>query len=227
MKIPKNEHHSDLKILKDKERMDLKILIGTPIHQIKDYCMERWLQNVSKLQNVSPAHLLLVDNSPDLSYVEKVKGYCKKFGITDFEIVHIDVHQENGIDERIGRSREVIRQYILKNDYDVWFSWESDQIIPTDTLNILIKVMRAGNYSMIHPNAWSRENPSEPEANFGVCLINRDVLEKYGFLLVYPDMPDCWHGGEVWFKKQVIKGGGSFIEIYGIITPILHLNSPT
>ena len=77
---------------------------------------------------------------------------------------------------------------------------------------------------MIHPNAWSRENPSEPEANFGVCLINRQSLEKFGFLLEYPNMPNCWYGNEVWFKKQVIKGGGSYIEIYGIIKPILHLN---
>lgn len=186
--------------------------------------MERWLANATELTQVTPAHLLLVDNSPDLSYMEKVREYCRKYGIKDYEIVHIDVHQPNGVDERIGRSREVIRQYLLAKNFDAWFSWESDQIIPANTLATLAKIMEAGNYSMIHPNAWSRENPSEPEANFGVCLINRDALKKYGFLLEYPNMPNCWHNGEVWFKKQVIKGGGSYIEIYGIIKPILHLN---
>lgn len=214
-----------MKIVKTEERRDLKVLIGTPIHQIKDYCMERWLENVSKLQKVTPAHLLLVDNSPGFEYLEKVKGYCKKYGIKDFEIVHIDVHQENGIDERIGRSREVIRQYLLANDFDAWFSWESDQIIPPNTLTVLKRIMLAGNYLMINPNAWSRENPNEPEADFGSCLIDKKALEKYGFLLDYPDMRNCWHGGELWFKKQVIKGGGSYIEIYGIIKPILHLSN--
>lgn len=187
--------------------------------------MERWLENVSKLIKVTPASLLLVDNSPDMTYMEKVKGYCKKLGLQNFEIIHINVHQPNGRDERIGRAREVIRQYILKNNFDAWFSWESDQLISADALLILSKIMQAGNYSMIHPNAWSRENPSEPEANFGVCLISRQVLDKYGFLLDYPDMPNCWYGAEAWFKKQVIKGGGSYIEIYGVIKPILHLNN--
>lgn len=180
---------------------------------------------MAELQKETPAHLLLVDNSPDLSYVEKVKEYCKKFGIGDYEITHINVHQPNGADERIGRSREVIRQHLLANGYDAWFSWDSDQIIPTNTLDTLMKIMEAGNYSMIHPNAWSRENPNDPEANFGVCLISRNSLEKYGFSLEYPDMPRSWNEGESWFKKQVIKGGGSYIEIYGIIKPIIHLNN--
>ena len=50
----------------------MKILIGTPIHECKDYCMERWLKNVSKMEY--PADLLLVDNSPGLTYVEQVKN---------------------------------------------------------------------------------------------------------------------------------------------------------
>lgn len=203
----------------------MKVLLGTPIHESKDYCMERWLKNVAELTKLTPTHLLLVDNSPGLDYMETVKGYCKKYSIKNFKIVHIDINKECNRDEKIGRSREGIRQHLLANGYDAWFSWESDQIIPTNTLVTLAKIMEAGNYSMIHPNAWSRENPNEPEANFGVCLISRDALEKYGFLLEYPNMRDCWHGGEVWFKKQVIKGGGSYIEIYGIIKPILHLNN--
>jgi len=55
----------------------MKILIGAPIHECKDYCMERWLKNVSKMEY--PADLLLVDNSPGLTYVEQVKDYCKKY----------------------------------------------------------------------------------------------------------------------------------------------------
>lgn len=202
----------------------MKVLIGTPIHESKHYCVQQWLTNVAQLLAVSPAKLLLVDNSPDLSYVDMLKDLCKKHAISDYEIIHIDVHQENGRDERIGRSREVIRQYVLDHGYDAWFSWESDQIIPPDTLKILSNIMEAGKYSMIHPNTWSRENPSEPEANFGACLISKKELKKYGFLLEYPNMPNCWYGGETWFKKQVINGGGSYIEIYGTIKPILHLS---
>ncbi len=201
----------------------MKVLIGTPIHEIKHYSIERWLKNVAELVAQTPAKLFLVDNSPDLSYMEKVKKLCSKYGISDYEIVHIDVWQLNGMYERIGRSREVIRQYLLDNGYDAWFSWESDQIIPPNTLQILSKIMGSGKYSMVHPNAWSRENPNTPEANFGVCLISRNSLEKFGFLV---DLNiRSWYAGEAWFKKRVIADGGSYIEIYGIIKPIIHLSN--
>lgn len=205
----------------------MKILIGTPIHEIKDYSMERWLKNVASLRQVTPADFLMVDNSPDLSYVEKVKGYCKKLNITDYKIEHIDVWQPNGADERIGRSREVIRQEILKNNYDAWFSWESDQIIPNNTLEVLANIMKAGDYKMVNPNSSENEIKSELNANFGCCLIHRWGLEKHSFLLEdNPSMHNTWHAGEVWFKKQVLKDGGSYIEIYGVINPIYHLSDP-
>ena len=202
----------------------MKILIGTPIHIVKDYAMERWLENVAKLQMEYPADLLLVDNSPGLDYMEKVKGYCKKYGIKNYKIEHLVIGEQQGRDEKIARSREIIRQEILAKDYDAWFSWESDQIIPPDTLGKLVKIMEAGNYTMIHPNSWEREIPAEPDVNFGVCLIKRWPLEKYTFLLDTPALRNSWYGGEAWFKKQVLQGGGSYIEVYGLIKPIYHLN---
>lgn len=202
----------------------LKILIGTPIHHIKDYAMERWLQNVAKLQAESPTDLLLVDNSPNLDYIEKVKNYCQKYGITNYRIEHLDIGDLQGRDEKIARSREIIRQYILAHDYDVWFSWESDQIIPPDTLGKLVKIMEAGHYTMIHPNSWERVFPFEPAVNFGVCLIRRAPLEKHTFLLDTPALRNSWYGGEEWFKKQVLADGGSYVEIYGVIKPIYHLD---
>jgi len=201
----------------------MKILIGTPIHQCKDYCMERWLENVAKLQKESPADLLMVDNSPGLDYVETVRGYCAKYGITNYKIEHLELPPEQRADERIGRSREAIRQEVLAKDYDAWFTWECDQIIPTNTLDELASIMEAGDYMMIYPNAWSRGITAEPDANFGIALIKRECLEKYGFLLEYPDMRPCWHDGDVWFKKQVLAGGGNCLDVFGIINPIYHL----
>ncbi|MBI2049652.1 hypothetical protein HYT32_01980 [Candidatus Roizmanbacteria bacterium] len=202
----------------------MKILIGTPVNEVKDYCMERWVANVSKLRKEYPADFLMVDNSPGLDYVKKLEEYCKNYGIKSYKIKHLEIGMHQPSAEKIGRSREIIRQEILASDYDAWFSWECDQIIPTYTLGTLVKIMKAGSYMMIHPNSWAREIPTEPNASFGCALINRKALEKYGFLLECPNMPDCWHGGENWFKKQVLKGGGSYIEVYGVINPIYHLN---
>ncbi|KKS83712.1 MAG: hypothetical protein UV59_C0033G0010 [Candidatus Gottesmanbacteria bacterium GW2011_GWA1_43_11] len=205
----------------------MKILIGTPIHAKKNYAMERWLANVAKLQKKFPADLLLVDNTPGMEYVEKVKGYLAKNGITNYKIEHLELHPWTEPDERISRSREIIRQHVLNHSYDAWFSWESDQIIPPNTLGILARIMAAGNYMLIHPSSWSREVPAVPDVSFGVCLINRAPLEKFGFLLEFglePGMRKAWNNSDVWFKKQVLKAGGSYIEVYGLIKPIYHLD---
>ena len=214
-----------VRLICSKQRPDrtMKILIGTPINIRKDYAMEQWLENVSKLEY--PADLILVDSSPGLDYIEKVKGYCTKYGINNYKIKHIEISQFQPWAEKAGRSWEIIRQEVLASDYDAWFSWECDRTIPIDALDKLVTIMKAGNYMMLHPNSWKREIPTQPAADFGCSLIKRECLEKYGFLLEGPDMPDCWARSEDWFKKRVLKDGGNYIELYGIIDPICHLNN--
>ncbi|MBI4033190.1 MAG: hypothetical protein HY377_01620 [Candidatus Blackburnbacteria bacterium] len=197
----------------------MNVLIGTPIHEAKDYSIERWLQNVSKQEH--PADLFLVDNSPGTGYVEKVGMYCAKHGIRNYKIEHLELPPEQEKHERIARSREIIRQYILDHDYDAWFAWECDQIIPTNTLDKLIGIMKSGSYLMVNPNKWAREDPSIPNTDFGCSLIKREALKKYGFIL---HEPGSWETGEAWFKRRVLKGGGSYIDVYGVIDPIYHLN---
>lgn len=215
------EGYIHLTCYKSKAERTMKILIGTPVHEVKDYCMERWLENVSRLEY--PTDFLIVDNSPGFDYREKIKNYCAKNGITNYQIKHLDINQNQPPAERIGRSREIIRQEILSHDYDAWFSWECDQIIPTDALDQLVNTMKEGDFMMVSHNSWVREIPTEPNASFGCALMRRDSLEKYGFLLEGPDAPDCWASGETWFKKRILKGGDNYIEVYGMIDPILHL----
>ena len=203
----------------------MRILIGTPIHQKKDYSMERWLENVS--QSEYPADFLMVDNSPGIDYIEKVKGYLKNYGVTKFRIIHLELPPEQDRDERVARSREVIRHEILSKGYDAWFSWECDQIIPTDGLGELVRLMSAGDFMMVNHNSWAREISNVPNYDWGVALIKKEALEKYSFLLKFgtdPDMPDTWEPGEKWFKKRVLRGGDGFIEVDGVIKPIYHLN---
>src|SRR3989344_1096234 len=116
----------------------MKILIGTPINEVKDYAMERWLKNVAKLQLEYPADFIMVDNSPTEEYMETVKGYCEKYGIKNYKIKHLKIGEFQPPDEKIGRSREIIRQELLSGDYEAWFTWECDQIIPIDTLSKLV-----------------------------------------------------------------------------------------
>src|SRR3989344_4962092 len=202
----------------------MKILIGTPIHECKDYAMERWLENVSKLEY--PADFMMVDNSPGLEYVEKVKGYCTKYGIKNYKIEHLEINQAQGVFERVAHSRGVVIQEILSHDYDAWFTWECDQLIPTNALGKLIELMKMGNFMIVNPNSWNREIPGQPNTEFGLSLINRKCLEKYGFLLgvgAEPDMPNRGDN-DTWFKKRILKDGGNYIDIFGVIDPVYYLN---
>lgn len=196
----------------------MKVLIGTPIHESKDYSIERWLENVSRQQH--PADVLLVDNSPGSQYMEKVGAYCAKHGITNYKIIHLELPAQQGKYERIARAREVIRQYLLDHEYDAWFTWECDQIIPTNTLDKLIEIMKSGNYLMVNPNKWAREDPSIPNTDFGCCLIKREALQTYDFL----NPPGNWETSEARFKTHVLQSGGSYMDMYGVIDPIYHLN---
>lgn len=205
----------------------MKILIGTPVHECKDYCMERWLANVSKLEY--PADLLMVDNSPGTDYMERVRAYCVKCGIKNYTIEHLEIGEKLGIDMRIEASQEIIRQYILSYDYDAWFSWECDQIIPTNALDKLIKIMKMGNFNMVVHNSWARWDTTIVNANMGVTLIRRECLEKNWFLpkkngKISLDLSDGYDVNEAMFKKRVLRSEDKYIEVYGVIKPIYHLN---
>lgn len=211
----------------------MRILIGTPIHEAKDYSVERWLKNVEELRLVTPTDLIMIDNSPNLSYIETVKNYCKKLNIKNYEIRHLDIPQgesvnkniDEQIHERVANSQEIIRKHALSNDYDVWFSWECDQIIPPDSLNTLIEIMKTGNFMMVNHNCWDKNVQDGLCFDWGVTLVSRAYLEKYGFLLEFgkdPE-PDNWYNAQVWYRKRLIHDNSPFIDLCGVISPILHL----
>lgn len=205
----------------------MRILIGTPIHQVKDYAMERWMENVAKLQLEYPADLLLMDNSSGLDYVEKVKGYCAKYRIRNYEIEHLELDQNKlSSDMRINVAQEVIRRKILSSDYDAWFSWECDQIIPANTLGELIRLMKMVNCTMALHNCWARWNSDVLMTDMGCTLIKKECLEESSFL---PELDGNISLNESdrfksVFKDRVLKSGGSIIEAFGVINPIYHLN---
>lgn len=195
----------------------MKILIGTPIHQMKDYAMQRWLENVSKLQLEYPADLLLVDNSPGTGYMEKVRDYCKKCGVKNYKIIHIEFNQEISVGEkyqRIDRAQEAIRQEFLVHDYDAWFSWESDVIIPVDALDKLIQLMQAGDFIIVAHNCWMRGVPDCFDIDMGCTLIKGSALKRHRCHCI---------GEDICFEERVYRSGGNYAYIWGVISPIYHL----
>lgn len=209
----------------------MKIIIGSPINEVKDYGMERWLKNVSELQY--PADLLMVDNTQGPDYAEKVKGYCKKYGLRNYKIKHVEIDQNLDASTRrslgIEVSQETIRQEVLSYNYDAWFSWECDQIIPRDALDKLIAVMHRENSMMVIHNSWARTDSTEFNPDMGVTLIKKEALYKGWFLpirngVISQKLSDMYDVNHVMFKRRVLENGGNYIEAYGIVDPIYHLD---
>jgi predicted SAM-dependent methyltransferase len=189
----------------------MKTLIGTPIHQSQSHIIEKWLENVSQLRK--PTDLFMVDSSSDRNFVRTVKLYCKKYGIKNYTIEHFDYHQENGEDERIGRSREIIRKQVLTGGYEVWFNWECEFSLPVDALDKMTTVMKAGNFMVVSHSPTLKRVSVDPHVKFGCDLVRCELLKKYGFLLEYPDMPNSWYLLGLWLKKRVARDGGRCLEL--------------
>ena len=82
-------------------------------------------------------------------------------------------------------------------------------------------MMESGNFKIASHNTQVRENPDEIlDELFGTTLIKREVLEKISFI---PKMPNPWEPTDKWFRKQVLKNGGSSIEADGVLKPVYHL----
>ena len=199
--------------------------MGTPVHECKDYAMERWLKSVSELDY--PFDLLLVDNSENPGYVKKLHAYCKKYEITNYKLLHVDVDKDTILDERLAKSRELIRREVLDKNYGAWFSLECDVIAPPDALSKLVKLIK--DYWMVSHAYPTREIPNETHAQLGISLINRKALTALGFINGYgyvnPLSPKSWYGSDVWFIRRIDTGNaGIHINVDGIIKPIYHLS---
>lgn len=206
----------------------MKILIGTPMHSVKDYALLRWLKSVSELA-YPVEELFLVDNSPaNEKYDQKLKDLVPQIvqNIPKITIIHIDIPLTDP-EERVAMAREEIRKKVLSEGFDWWFSWEADVIAPPD---VLTKLLKYGNeFKEINHASPSRQDPDYTMPNsFGLTLVHRDLLEKYPFAYQWgridPLMPNCYHGADSWFNRRVIRGGDGIIDLSGVIGPIDHLN---
>lgn len=201
----------------------MKILTATPINEVKDYSMKRWLASVSQ-QDYS-TDLLLVDNSENKQYVKKVQKYCDELKLKNYKITHIKTKPTMSVEERLAISRELIRQEVLLNDYEAWFSWECDIIIPPDTLSKLVEQIE--NLWVVAHAYPNRMYPDKINAEFGITLIKKIVLEKFIFTDSYKDFDvkrKSFYSGDAWFNSWMIKNYDEYYaHIYDIVKPIYHL----
>ncbi len=107
----------------------MKVLVGCPTFEGYDYCIDEYLKRVREL-SFKTFDLILVDNSETNAYAEKLRALGVK-------IIKVD-HQKE-VRSRIAESRNVLREYVLKNDYDYFLSLEQDVIPPRTVVQRLLR----------------------------------------------------------------------------------------
>jgi hypothetical protein len=198
-----------------------RCLISCPIYSGKDYIIERFINRIKEL-TYENYDILLVDNSKEIDFAKKVKS----LGVNVVKLKY----DENS-KKRLVSSRNYIRDYVLKNDYDYFFSLECDVIPPKDIIEQLLahdkKVVGGWYYICEEPNIrpclareWTLVDMKftyKPISNdlaenklikvhlgsFGCSLIHRSVLEEIKFK-AYPTMP---HHDDTWFYFDCEKKG--------------------
>ena len=107
-----------------------KILVGCPTADLKEYCLEQYVQRLKEL-TYKDFDILLVDNS-------KTEDYSKKIQSLGINCIKGEYH--NSVPERVIKSRNILRNYALEHDYDYLLSLEQDVLPPKDVIEQLLDV---------------------------------------------------------------------------------------
>ncbi len=106
----------------------LRVLVGCPVSDYHSYCTKDYISTITNLTYPN-YDVLLVDNSKTNNFFKSLKKQ-RRINIMRSK------YNENPR-ERIINSRNILRQHVLDNGYDYFFSLEQDVIPPNNVLEVL------------------------------------------------------------------------------------------
>lgn len=111
-----------------------KVLVGCPTHKTKEYCLKEYAEAVKNLETDDSFEydILLVDNTAGNQYLQKIREHG---------LPAVKGPWRPTARERIMMSRNVLRDKVLKEGYDYFFSLEQDVIPERDVLKRMMGVM--------------------------------------------------------------------------------------
>lgn len=131
-----------------------KILVGAPVCKHYDYCLDKYLIALKNFDYPN-YDILLIDNSDDESFYEKLKS---------LNIPVIRKGNENpSIKMKMIIGRNYLREKVLNEKYEWFFNLDQDVIPPKDTLKKLIshdkKVITGIYYNYFKVNEEWKKQP--------------------------------------------------------------------
>src|SRR3989338_118772 len=106
-----------------------KVLVGCPTSNYHEYALQQYADSIKKL-TYKNKDVLLVDNSEDNVYFEKIKS----LGIPVIKGPWFESARD-----RIIASRNILRQKVLDEGYDYFLSLEQDVLPPENFIESLLK----------------------------------------------------------------------------------------
>lgn len=156
------------------DRFYPKILVACPNHEMKEYCFQRWIDNVKSFTYPN-FDIFVVDNSPTTDFYERWKD--------KLPMIHIELPPKviNGPEARINYSMEEIRQKFLKGNYFRWFNVESDIIPPPDIIESMLPLAKETDW-LAHGYPDRNSDPDvEVMQGVGCCMFSPELVRDFNF----------------------------------------------
>lgn len=126
-----------------------KILLACPTSEHKSYCQKDWIEHIRQLTYPN-LHILIVDNSENINNAKEIMKLldgCGKKHIVNWK------RSETELRQTLVDCCNLIREYVIVNNFDYWFSLESDIFPPLNVIEFLLsysqsykKPVISGNY---------------------------------------------------------------------------------
>lgn len=111
-----------------------KVLLACPQSDVKSYCFEAWLENISRFTYPNFA-VFLADNS-------LTKNFANKIGDLGLSVIWVKPFGKS-LMQRIAESHELCRQFALQYNFDYLFHLESDVFPPPDIIENLLTAKKS------------------------------------------------------------------------------------
>jgi hypothetical protein len=185
----------------------MKILVACPIHEVKEYSFQRWIDAVKGF-TYPDFDIFVVDNSANEQFMNRYKDQVPMVHVVGLDQALETYHN------RITKSMAVIQKKFLYGDYDKWFNLECDVIPPSNMIELMLDWGRDSDW-ISHCYPMREGNILDVQQGIGCSMLSRRLAQSFDFNEA--DSPDAW----LWDK---VRKSGQFrtMELWQYV-PVLHL----